>query len=124
MKPLKILKSLYDIVILLLLRKIALISNNNLAITNTQLFARCVIGKIAILGIIPVLSLLYIFLNAGGGLLGSSLLLIVLIAQIVMLTKNKNHEGIADKIAQVYPVNFAETVIYKSKEELLQAHKN
>ena len=70
--------------------KIALISKNNLAITNTQLFARCVIGKIAILGVIPVLSLLYIFLNAGGGLFGTSLLLIVIIVQIVMLVKNDN----------------------------------
>lgn len=101
--------------------KIALISNNNLAITSTQLFARCLIGKIAILGVVPVLAILYIFLNAGGGLFGSIILLVIVIIQLVMIIKNKNHEGIQDKIAQVYPVNFAETVIYKTLKELEEA---
>ena len=104
--------------------KIALISNNNLAITTTQLFARCIIGKIAVLGIIPMLAILYIFLNAGGGLFGTIILLVVVIIQIVMLIKNKNHEGIADKIANVHPVNFTETVIYKTQKELDEAYYN
>ena len=104
--------------------KIALISNNNLAITTTQLFARCIIGKIAVLGIIPMLAILYIFLNAGGGLFGTIILLVVVIIQIIMLIKNKNHEGIADKIANVYPVNFTETVIYKTQKELDEAYYN
>ena len=101
--------------------KIALISNNNLAVTSTQLFARCLIGKIAILGVVPVLAILYIFLNAGGGLFGSIILLIIVIIQLIMIIKNKNHEGIQDKIAQVYPVNFTETVIYKTQKELEEA---
>ena len=82
------------------------------------------IGKIAVLGIIPMLAILYIFLNAGGGLFGTIILLVVVIIQIVMLIKNKNHEGIADKIANVYPVNFTETVIYKTQKELDEAYYN
>ena len=104
--------------------KIALISNNNLAITTTQLFARCIIGKIAVLGIIPLLSILYIFLNSGGGLFGTLILLIIVIVQMAMLIKNKNHEGLADKIANVYPVNFTETVIYKTQKEFDEACYN
>ena len=35
--------------------------------------------------------------------------------------KNKNHAGIQDIIAQVYPVNYSETVIYRNKKELQEA---
>ena len=71
-----------------------------------------------------MLAILYIFLNAGGGLFGTIILLVVVIIQIIMLIKNKNHEGIADKIANVYPVNFTETVIYKTQKELDEAYYN
>ena len=101
--------------------KIALISNNNIRISSLQLFARCLIGKIAILGVIPMFAISYILINPTGGLLGTIILIIIAIIQITTIVKSKNHAGIQDIIAQVYPVNFAETVIYRNKEELQAA---
>lgn len=101
--------------------KIALISNNNIKISPLQLFARCLIGKIAILGVIPMFGVSFILFNPTGGLLGTLIIIVILIIQITAIMKNKNHAGIQDIIAQVYPVNYSETVIYRNKKELQEA---
>ena len=101
---------------------IGLISNSGIAINPIQLFARCFIGKIAVLGIIPALGILYIFLNATGGLLGSLIVLIIYGINLFLLLKSKNNTGIQDLIANVIPVNAKETIFYKTAKELKEAN--
>ena len=96
---------------------IGLLSKNDLAINPLQLFARCFIGKIAILGIIPVLGILYIFLSTGGGLLGTLMVLLVYGIQIGLLIASSNKTGIQDIISSVYPVDANETIFYKTEKE-------
>lgn len=102
---------------------IGLLSTNGLAISPIQLFARCFIGKIAVLGIIPVLGILYIFLNYSGGLLGSLMVLIIYGTNLVLLVKSKNNTGIQDFISNVIPVDAKETIFYKTKKDFEEANK-
>ena len=102
---------------------VGLLSTNGLAINPIQLFARCLIGKIAVLGIIPVLGILYIFLNYSGGLLGSLMVLIVYGVNLVLLIKSKNNTGIQDLIANVIPVDAKETIFYKTQKDFDEDNK-
>lgn len=102
---------------------IALLSNNYIKIKPMQLFARCVLGKIAVLGIIPLLAILYIFLNYSGGLLGSLIVIIIFGAQLICLLKTKNKTGIQDLIANVFPVDSSETIFYRTVKELDDANR-
>ena len=100
---------------------IGLISKSNVRVKVVQLFARCVIGKIAVLGVVPLLALLYTFLSSAGGLLGTIIMLIIYGVHIAMLLGNPNKAGIQDIIASVYPVDLNQTIIYRNEKELADA---
>lgn len=101
---------------------VALLSTTNIKINPIQLFARCLLGKIAILGVVPLLAILYIFLNISGGLFGTLIVIIVFGVQLICLLKTKNKTGIQDLIANVYPVDSTETIFYKTTKELQDAN--
>lgn len=103
---------------------IGLISNTGIAISPIQLFARCFIGKMAVLGIIPALGILYIFLNYSGGLLGSLIVLVIYGINLFLLIRSKNNTGIQDLIANVIPVDAKETIFYRTMKEFNEANKN
>ena len=66
------------------------------------------------------MALLFIFLSQGGGLFGSIIIILIYGVQIISLLGSKNKTGIQDIIANVYPVDTNQTIIYRLINEFYQ----
>ena len=110
--------------------QISLISNNGIRITSRQLFVKFLFGKFIIATFIPAFALYYI-IYSNGVLMGITLLVIFVIAEIVCVWKSTYKVVLSDFIAAVYPVETKDLFYFDSVEELNAAkakekemHKN
>lgn len=122
---------IFDLLIPLLLKNgqsigmkvfnIGLLSKSEIAVTPMQVVLRCLLGKITVNKVVPYLALFLVMFAPTGAFFGLLVFLIIFIGNLVLLCSTKNHTGIADIIASVYPVDASQTVFYKTHEERQKA---
>ncbi len=100
---------------------ITLIDKRGIRVKNIQIFARCVIGKIGFVALVPTYMLIFSFFNIGGGLLGTLIFAAIELTNLCMLGLTPNHIGISDAIGGVYPVDNSTQIYFDTVEELNDA---
>lgn len=101
---------------------VGLMRKDGIKITPFMVFARSILGKYTVETMIPVLMLVGMFFNGGGGL---SLILLgaFLLAQIIVPLATPNKTAIHDLMACTVTVDLASQMIFDSPEEQLEYYK-
>ena len=101
---------------------IAVMRTNGVKINNISLFIRTFLGKYAIETMVPVLIIVMIFNNMIG-FLGTIILGLLLLLQLIILLVTKRNAVIHDLLADTVVVDFASQMIYDTEEDLIEAKK-
>ena len=101
---------------------LCLVRNDCVKLNNLQLFARAVLGKFAIETMIPVYVLMMLFWGSAG-LIGTALLFILVVAQVLCLMISRNNCAIHDFLAGTVVVDLASQTIFRSTEDLIAHQK-
>ncbi len=88
-------------------------------VTPMLLFIRTVLGKYTIETMIPVLVAIMIYFNVMG-IVGTAVILVLLIIQLVLIIATKAHTPIHDKLAFTVSVDIASQMIFDTPEALLE----
>ncbi len=97
---------------------LCLVRNDGVKVNTMQLFARTLLGKFTIGTMIPVYVIVMLLFNTVG-LLGTLLLGILLLLQVILLCATRNHTTIQDLVAGTVVVDMASQRIFGSTEELI-----
>ena len=101
---------------------VAVMRKDGVRITPVFLFARTILGKYTLETMVPVMIIMMIFMRFVG-IMGTVILAVILIAQIVLLIATKARTPLHDILAQTVTVDFASQMIFDSPEELLAYKK-
>lgn len=97
---------------------IGLIRNDGVRMNTLQLFARTVLGKYTIGTMVPVFIILLIIFNMLG-LLGTVILGLMAIGQIVCVGVTRNNCALHDLMAGTVAVDLASQQVFETREEML-----
>ena len=98
---------------------LCLVKNDSVKINNMMLFIRAFLGKFTIETMIPVyILLLIIFGNAG--LIGTVILFLILIIQIILSFATTNKTLIHDLMAGTVVVDMSSQMIFESEEAMIE----
>jgi uncharacterized RDD family membrane protein YckC len=97
---------------------LALMRSDGVRITPFMLFVRTVLGKYTIETMIPVLVALMIFFGTIG-LIGPTIVLILLVIQLILLAVSRNNTAIHDFIAHTVVVDLSSQLIFDTPEDLV-----
>lgn len=97
--------------------KIGLITNEEIEVKGIHLFIRFLFGKLIINSLIPLICLLLVYLNLAN-FLSVMILFCILIINLAFIIFSKNHIGISDRLAKVYPCEMEGQTFFNSVEEL------
>ncbi len=97
--------------------KIALITNEGIEVKMIHLFIRFLFGKLMITALIPLICILSVLLNMANPFI-VIMLLGIWIINLILIIKSKNHIGISDFLAKVYPCEIEGQTFFDSVEEL------
>ena len=101
---------------------LAVMREDGVRITPVILFARTILGKCTVETMVPVFTIVLIFLQAMGTV-GLIILGGLLIIQIALILGTKARTPIHDKLAHTVTVDFASQMIFDTPEELLAYKK-
>lgn len=102
---------------------LCLVKSDSVKINNMMLFIRAFLGKFTIETMIPVyILLLIIFGNAG--MIGTAVLFLVLIIQIILSFATTNKTLIHDLMAGTVVVDMSSQMIFESEEKMLEFKKD
>ncbi len=97
---------------------IALMRIDGVKLNTVSLFVRTVLGKFTIETMIPVLILMLVVFG-GLGLLGTMILGLILLLQVVLLITSRTNALIHDKLANTVVVDMATQMIFASELEMI-----
>ena len=95
---------------------VGLMRNDGITITPFMMFARSILGKYTVETMIPVLMIVSMFFNGGGGF-SVILLAVFLLAQIIIPLATRNKTAIHDLMACTIAVDLASQMIFDTVEE-------
>lgn len=98
---------------------ICLMRTDGIRISAPLLFIRTVLGKYTIETMIPVLIIVMIFFNMVG-LVGTLVLGLILVLQIILLAATSTNSVIHDLLAKTVVVDYLSQRIFESEEELIE----
>ncbi len=101
---------------------IAVMREDSVKMSNVALFIRTILGKYTIETMIPAYIIVLIFFNAVG-IVGTVILGLILLLQIIMLSTTKNRCAIHDILAGTVTVDMQSQRIFETKDDLI-AYKN
>ena len=101
---------------------IALIRTDGVRINNMMLFVRTVLGKFTIETMIPVYIIIMLMFNSIG-VVGTIVLGLILLLQIILLATTKNRTPIHDILAGTVAVDASSQMIFDTEEDLIK-YKN
>ena len=81
--------------------KIAMVTNDDIEVSFSNLFIRCIFGKLIIGTLVPILCGLMIYFSMAN-LFILIILALIIIVNIVLIFKSKKHASIPDMIGKVY----------------------
>lgn len=97
---------------------ICLMRTDGIKINGPLLFIRTVLGKYTIETMIPVLIIVMIFFNMVG-IVGTLVLALIFVLQIVLLAATKTNSAIHDLLAKTVVVDYLSQRIFESEQELI-----
>ena len=101
---------------------LCLVRNDGVQMNTLQLFTRSILGKYAIETMIPVLILLMIFWGTMG-VMGTAVLAVLTIGQLVSLLATRTHSAIHDWLAGTVVVDYASQTIFRTTQDLIEYQK-
>ena len=101
---------------------LCLIRNDGVRVNSFQLLARTLLGKYTVETMIPVFVLLMIYWGTAG-LLGITILFILVIAQFVCFCVTRTNSAIHDLMAGTVVTDMSSQMIFRSTEELVAYQK-
>ena len=101
---------------------IGLVRSDGVRVTPFMMFVRTVLGKYTIETMIPLLLGLMVFYGAIG-LVGPTIILVLLVVQLCMVFANKNRTAIHDFLSHTVVVDLSCQLVFDSEEELLDFKK-
>lgn len=101
---------------------IGVMQQNHVRITPLQLFVRSILGKCTVETMVPMLIALMIFIGSLGAV-GTGVLIVMLIMQIVMMIATKTNSTIHDVLSATVVVDMHSQMIFDSAEKLLEYKK-
>lgn len=101
---------------------IGLVREDCVKITTLQLLVRTLLGKFTVETMIPVYIILMLFFGTTGAL-GTVLLLVIVLVQIVMVLATRNHLAIHDYFAGTVVVDIQSQNIFNHPEDLIEYKK-
>jgi uncharacterized RDD family membrane protein YckC len=101
---------------------IGLMREDGVKLTAIQLFARTLLGKYTVETMLPVFIVVMILFGVMG-LLGTVLIGILLVVQLVLLIVTKTHTPIHDLLARTVAVDITSQLIFDTPEDLLAYKK-
>lgn len=101
---------------------IAVMRTNGVKMNNVSLFIRTFLGKYALETMIPVLIITMVLLNSIG-IVGSIVIGLILLLQVVLVCATKTNSLIHDLLADTVVVDYASQMIFETEEDLIEAKK-
>lgn len=101
---------------------ICVVKNNCVKITNVALFIRSILGKFTIETMIPMYIFIMVFMGSLG-FLGTIIIGLILLLQIVLIIATKNHTNIHDLMAYTVVVDKNSQMIFDSEDALIEFKK-
>ena len=101
---------------------LGLVRIDGVKVNNMQLFTRALLGKFTIGTMLPVYILVLLFWGSVG-ILGTAVLLILAIAQILCVVISKSNSFIHDLLAGTAVVDISSQMIFRTTEDLLEYRK-
>lgn len=101
---------------------LCLMRTDGIQINNLQLFVRTVLGKFTIETMIPVYILIMIFFNMIG-ILGTGILAVLVLVQLVLLAATVTNAQIHDLLAGTVVVDYSSQMIFRTTEDLIAYQK-
>ena len=101
---------------------LGLVRVDGVKVNNMQLFTRALLGKFTIETMLPVYILVLLFWGSVG-ILGTAVLLILAIAQILCIVISKSNSFIHDLLAGTAVVDISSQMIFRTTEDLLEYRK-
>ena len=98
---------------------VAVMREDCVKISPVILFARTVLGKCTVETLLPAYVLVMIYLNLIG-IVGTTVIIALLIAQTVLLATTKARTPLHDKLAHTVTVDYASQMIFDSPEALME----
>ena len=97
---------------------IGLMHIDGIKVSNVQLFARTILGKFAIELMIPLYIIIMFSYNAIG-IVGITILLVLLITEFIFLASSDSNPLIHDKLSNTVAVDLASQKIFNTREEMI-----
>ena len=97
---------------------IGLMHIDGIKVSNVQLFARTVLGKFAIELMIPLYIIIMLSFSAVG-IVGITILLVLLITEFIFLASSDSNPLIHDKLSNTVAVDLASQKIFNTREEMI-----
>lgn len=97
---------------------IGLMHIDGIKVSNVQIFARAILGKFAIELMIPLYIIIMLSFSAIG-IVGITILIILLITELICLASSDSNPLIHDKLSQTVAVDLASQKIFNTREELI-----
>lgn len=101
---------------------LGLMHREGIRINTVQLFARALLGKYTIELMIPVYILLMVFWGTMG-VMGTAVMLILLVAQVVSVAVTRTNSALHDLLANTVVVELSSQWIFESREALIEYQK-
>lgn len=98
---------------------VAVMRVDGIKLSPLQLFIRTILGKFTIETMFPIFLVMMILLEALG-IVGTAVLIMLAVLQIVVLVTSKTNSAIHDLIAGTVTVDMASQMIFNSPEELME----
>lgn len=101
---------------------IAVMRTDGVKLTTVQLFIRTFLGKFTIETMIPALILIMLMFNAIG-IMGTLILGLILLLQVILLIATKTNSAIHDLLAGTVTVDMASQMIFRDTDALIEYKK-
>jgi uncharacterized RDD family membrane protein YckC len=101
---------------------VAVMRVDGVRLSPFALFVRTVLGKFTIETMFPVFLVMMIFIGSLG-IVGTAVIIMMLVLQIVVLAVSKTNSAIHDLLAGTVVVDMASQMIFESAEELMEYKK-
>ena len=101
---------------------VAVMRTNSVKVTGPVLFVRAILGRCTIGRMVPVLLILMI-LFGNIGIVGTGVLILIALLQVILMCATKNHSAIHDLLADTVVVDMATQRIFESEAELIEFKK-
>ena len=101
---------------------IGLVRSDGVRVTPFMMFVRTILGKYTIETMVPLLLGVMVFYNAIG-IIGPTIMLVLLVIQLCLLFGSKNRTAIHDFLSHTVAVDLSCQLVFDSEEELLAFKK-